>query len=81
MRVAGSRRKVAGRSTQALLGWVFAALVVLAAILGPPLTGQSIPTVAELRHDVRTIDRELEGLTMPTKTPSDEYSRARGGVA
>jgi hypothetical protein len=43
----------------------------LAAILGPPLTGQSIPTVVELRHDVLMIDRELEGLTIQTKTPSD----------
>ena len=81
MRIAGLRRKVAGRSTQAFLGWVFATIVVLAAVLGPPLTGQSIPTVVELRHDVLTIDRELEGLTIPTKTPTDEYLRARGGIA
>jgi hypothetical protein len=76
MRVAGSHRKFAGRSTQALLGWLSATTVVLAAGLGPPLTGQSVPTatVVELRHDVLMIDRELEGLTMQTKTHSDKYA-------
>jgi hypothetical protein len=70
MRVAGSHRKI-GRSTQALLGWV---VIVLAAILGPPLTGQSVPTAVELRHDVLMIDREVEGLTIQIKTSSDQYA-------
>jgi hypothetical protein len=74
MRIGGSHRKVAGRPTQALLGWVFATIVVLAAVLGPPLTGHSIPTMVELRHDVLMIDRELEGLTIQTKAHSDEYA-------
>jgi hypothetical protein len=74
MRAAGSHRKVARRPTQALVGWVFATIVVLAAVLGPPLTGHSIPTMVELRHDVLMIDRELEGLTIRDKVPSDEYA-------
>jgi hypothetical protein len=74
MRVVGSHREVAGRSTQALLGWVFATIVVLTAVLGPPLTGHSVPTVVELRHGVLMINREFEGLTIQTKTPSDEYA-------
>jgi hypothetical protein len=71
MRVAGSPRKVAGRSAQALVGWVFATTLALAAVLGPPLTGHSIPTMFELRHDVLMIDRELEGLTIQARTASD----------
>jgi hypothetical protein len=49
------------------LCWTLATIIVLAAVCGPPLTGQSIPTMVELRHDVLMIDREFERLTIPTK--------------
>jgi hypothetical protein len=64
MRGAGSYFRVGGRFTQALLGWTLATMIVLAAVLGPPLTGQSIPTMVELRHDVLMIDREFERWTI-----------------
>ena len=42
------------------IGWIFAAIIVIVAVLGPPLTGQGIPTLIELRHDILMIDREFE---------------------
>jgi hypothetical protein len=44
----------------ALAAWILATLLVAMATLGPPLTGQSIHAIVELRHDVLTIDREFE---------------------
>src|SRR5580700_4681902 len=38
-------------------------MLVLTAVFGPPLTGQTIPTMVELRHDVLMIDREFERWT------------------
>ena len=64
MRGAGSHYRAGGRFSQALLGWTLATMIVLAAVLGPPLTGQSIPTMVELRLDVLTIDREFERWTI-----------------
>jgi len=46
-------------------------MIVLAAVFGPPLTGQSIPTMVELRHDVLMIDREFERWTIADPS-SDE---------
>jgi hypothetical protein len=71
MRVAGLRGRNRRRFAQALLGWTFAMMLVLAAVLGPPLTGQTIPTMVELRHDVLMIDREFERWTISTNR-SDE---------
>jgi hypothetical protein len=73
-RVAGLRGRSGRRFAQALLGWTFATILVLAAVFGPPLTGQSIPTMVELRHDVLMIDREFERLTIPTNRSSDEQA-------
>lgn len=82
MRVAASRCKRSGRSTQSLLGWTLATIIVLAAVFGPPLTGQGIPTMVELRHDVLMIDRELERWPTLTRRSSPRTSiRARGGIA
>jgi hypothetical protein len=64
MRGAGSHYRDGGRFIRALLGWTLATMIVLAAVLGPPLTGQSVPTMVELRHDVLMIDREFERWTM-----------------
>jgi hypothetical protein len=38
----------------------FAAFIVVVALLGPPLTGQSIPALMKLRHDILMMDREFE---------------------
>ena len=74
MRGAGSHYRAGGRFTQTLLGWILATMIVLVAVFGPPLTGQSIPTMVEIRHDVLMIDREFERWTMPTNTSSDEQA-------
>ena len=74
MRVTGSHCRAGGRFTQALLGWTLATMIVLAAVFGPPLTSQSVPTMVELRHDVLMIDREFERLTIPTNRSSDEQA-------
>jgi membrane protein DedA with SNARE-associated domain len=52
----------------ALPGWTFAMLLVLVALAGPPLTGQSIPALMELRHDILMIDWEFERLSTRTNT-------------
>jgi hypothetical protein len=64
MRGAGSHYRAGGRFNQALVGWTLATMIVLAAVFGPPLTGQSVPTMVELRHDVLMIDREFERWTI-----------------
>jgi hypothetical protein len=45
---------------QPLFGWILATFIVAVALFGPPLVGQRIPTLTELRHDVLMIDREFE---------------------
>ena len=75
MRVPGSQSRAGGRFTQALLGWTMAAMIVLAAVFGPPLTGQSIHAFIELRHEVLMIDREFERWSIRTKTSSDEQAQ------
>jgi hypothetical protein len=74
MRVAGSHSRALGRFTQALLGWTLATMIVSAAVFGPPLTGQSIPALVELRHEVLMIDREFERWTIRTNTSSEEHA-------
>jgi hypothetical protein len=66
MRGVGLRGRAGSRPTQALLGWTLATLIVLVAIFGPPLTGQSIRTMVELRHDVLMINREFERWSVRT---------------
>jgi hypothetical protein len=75
MRVAGLPRRSGRRFAQALLGWTFAMTLVLAAVLGPPLTGQTIPTMVELRHDVLMIDREFERWTISTNRSDEQEHR------
>jgi hypothetical protein len=55
-----SRWRIGRRAGQALLGLIFAMSIVAVAVFGPPLTGQSIVPMIELRHDVLMIDREFE---------------------
>jgi hypothetical protein len=66
--------KSGANQSQAFLGWVFATLIVAVALFGPPLTGQSIPTLIELRHDILMIDRELERWSIRTSTSFAETS-------
>ena len=66
--VAGSHGRAGARSTRPLLGWTLATTIVLVALSGPPLTGQSIPTLMELRHDILMIDWEFERLSIRTNT-------------
>jgi hypothetical protein len=47
-------------STRHLLGWMLAFFLVGVAILGPPLTGQGVRALVEIRHAVLMIDREFE---------------------
>jgi hypothetical protein len=75
MRVAGLRGRSGRRFAKALLGWTFAMMLVLTAVLGPPLTGQTIPTMVELRHDVLMIDREFERWTIPTNRSREQEHR------
>jgi len=41
---------------------------VLAALAGPPFTGQSIPALMEFRHNILMIDWEFERLSIRTNT-------------
>src|SRR5258708_10693867 len=55
-----SRRRIGRKPGRAVLGLIFAMFIVAVAVFGPPLTGQSIFPMIELRHDVLMIDREFE---------------------
>ena len=66
MRGVGLRGRAGSGPSQALLGWTLATLIVLVAVFGPPLTGQSIRTMVELRHDVLMIDGEFERWSVRT---------------
>ncbi len=70
MRVAGSHCGTGRKPIQAILGWIFAAFIVVVAVFGPPLAGQSIPALVELRHDILMIDREFERSSIRTNTSS-----------
>ena len=80
----GTRRKRIG----ARLGWIFAAFIVFVAVLGSPLTHQSIAALVELRHDVLMMDRELERSSFRTDTSSvrtgmlvfDDFVRGSGST-
>jgi hypothetical protein len=73
MRSAGAHYRAGGRFTQTLVGWTLATMIVLAAVFGPPLTAQNIPTMVEIRRDV-TIDREFERWTLPANRSFDEHA-------
>jgi hypothetical protein len=63
--------RASGRTlVQALFGWILAAFIVAVALFGPPLTGQSVPALTELRHDILMIDREFERWSIRTNTYS-----------
>lgn len=42
------------------LGWALSAFIVSVALLGPPLSAQSVPAFLAIRHNVAMLDRELE---------------------
>jgi hypothetical protein len=60
MRAKESRPPTGRRKHNALIGWLFALVFVVLAMIGPPLTGQGIPSLIELRHDILMIDDEFE---------------------
>jgi hypothetical protein len=60
-----SHWRIGRKPGQALLGWMLAMFIVAVAVFGPPLTGQSIVPMIELRHDVLMIDREFEQGSVP----------------
>lgn len=66
MRVAGFQEGVRRRPSRAILGWIVAVSLVAVACFGPPLTGQSIPALMELRHNILMVDREFERWSMRT---------------
>jgi hypothetical protein len=41
-----------------------ATFIVVVALLGPPLTGQRVTALMELRHDILMIDREFDRSSM-----------------
>src|ERR1700680_2927491 len=83
MRFAGShgalgRESIGPRLHNAVAGWIVATVLVVLAVFGPPLTGQSIAALVELGHDILTMDREFErSATRPAGAIiSDDLSRA-----
>jgi hypothetical protein len=75
-----SHRGTGRRPVHALLGWTLAAFIVVVAVLGPPLTGQAVPALVEMRHGILMIDREFEWPFMGThiaslRTDGDDLKR------
>jgi hypothetical protein len=71
MPVSGSHEQIARKPIPSLIGWAFAAIIVVVATFGR-LTGQSIPTLVELRHDM---DGEFARSSIG-RDPSSTESRA-----
>jgi hypothetical protein len=83
MRFAGShgapgRKPIGAGSYSAVASWIVATVLVVLAVFGPPLTGQSIAALVELRHDILTMDREFErsSTRLADAIISDDLSRA-----
>jgi hypothetical protein len=86
MRITKLSCRTERKPTQVLLGWIFAMFFVSVAVFGPALTGQGVPVLMEISHDVLTIDREFERSFLrpftsasPNRTAigaSDEVGRA-----
>src|SRR5216684_7600102 len=50
--------------------WALAAALALAAVLGPPATGQVVAGLVELRHEVLMLDRELDRVSVRFQSAS-----------
>jgi len=70
-------RQGGAQSPRSLIGWILATSLVIAAVFGPPLTGQSIPALVQLRHDMLMIDREFERLSTRIIAPSFQTGTVR----
>ena len=70
---ATSHCRIGHRPVRALSGWIVAALIVFTGVFGPPATGQSMPALVELRHEVLMVDREFERFAL-TRTFSGRTS-------
>jgi hypothetical protein len=69
---------IVARSRNAVAGWALATVLVILAVVGPPLTRQGIPALLEMRRDILTIDREFERSSIRTANAviSDDFGRA-----
>jgi len=65
-----------GKSVKRNLGLALAAFIAGIALLGPPLTGQSVPALVGVRHQVSMLDRELD-----TVSGCEATTPFSGGVA
>jgi hypothetical protein len=54
------------------IGWLLTTMVVVAAVPGPPLSNQSIPTLLDLRHDILTLHHEFERTFLRPDASRDE---------
>ena len=63
---AAARHWGTGGTPAQLLAWMLAVFVVSVAVFGPPLTGQRVSALVEMRHAILMIDREFE--RWPTRT-------------
>src|ERR1700710_2132981 len=52
--------------SSALFGWILAMFLVAVAGFSPPLTGQHVPALVELRNDILMMDREFERSSIRT---------------
>ena len=72
------------------LAWALAAVLVVLAVFGPPLTAQSVATLVELRQGVLNVDREFASFSIERadaalpddpdrSTGKDNTGKSRGG--
>jgi hypothetical protein len=57
-------------TTRAACCWVFVMCMLALALAGPSLTGQHIPTLVKIRHEMLMLDREFERLSLRAHTSS-----------
>ena len=56
--------RIVAPARHAVAAWALIAAIALAAILGPPATRETVAGLVALRHDVLTLDRELERVAL-----------------
>jgi hypothetical protein len=79
-RIAARHRSIEWRAHRARLAWAVAAVLVVLAVFGPPLTAQSVETLVELRQNVLNTDREFASFSIERADAAlpDDSDRARG---
>jgi hypothetical protein len=83
MDTAGSTRRMGAPAFRTLPGWTLATTIVVVAVIGPPLTGQRVHALIELRQDVLMIDREVERWSVRARLSrvSDKARKTLGSAA